>query len=187
MKVWDIRIGKVMRSYKVIIQQILDILFFWEGFEFLSSIDVFICDLVDCIIIVWDFWIFVKIFNQIFYERFICFSFVLYLREFVFLVQINGNYLVFFFIVWFYWMSRWWCYEGYKVEGYLVGCECFFGGDLLVMGSVDGWVLMYSFCMVSWVCMLQGYMQVCVGIIYYFVLFFVFVICFWGGDMKIWY
>ncbi|KAL4693255.1 hypothetical protein H8959_017065, partial [Pygathrix nigripes] len=120
-------------------------------------------------------------------ERFTCPSLALHPREPVFLAQTNGNYLALFSTVWPYRMSRRRRYEGHKVEGYSVGCECSPGGDLLVTGSADGRVLMYSFRTASRACTLQGHTQACVGTTYHPVLPSVLATCSWGGDMKIWH
>uniref|UniRef100_F7IM60 WD repeat domain 25 n=2 Tax=Callithrix jacchus TaxID=9483 RepID=F7IM60_CALJA len=187
MKAWDIRTSKVMRSYKATIQQTLDILFLREGSEFLSSTDASTRDSADRTIIAWDFRTSAKISNQIFHERFTCPSLALHPREPVFLAQTNGNYLALFSTVWPYRMSRRRRYEGHKVEGYSVGCECSPGGDLLVTGSADGRVLMYSFRTASRACTLQGHTQACVGTTYHPVLPSVLATCSWGGDVKIWH
>ncbi|XP_010607419.1 WD repeat-containing protein 25 isoform X1 [Fukomys damarensis] len=186
-KAWDIRTGKVVRGYKATIQQTLDILFLQEGSEFLSSTDASTRDSADRTIIAWDFRTSAKISNQIFHERYTCPSLTLHPREPVFLAQTNGNYLALFSAVWPYRMSRRRRYEGHKVEGYAVGCECSPCGDLLVTGSADGRVLMFSFRTASRACTLQGHMQACVGTTYHPVLPSVLGTCSWGGDIKIWH
>ncbi|XP_012658888.1 WD repeat-containing protein 25 [Otolemur garnettii] len=187
MKAWDIRTGKVVRGYKATIQQTLDILFLGEGCEFLSSTDASTRDSADRTIIAWDFRTSAKISNQIFHERYTCPSLALHPREPVFLAQTNGNYLALFSAVWPYRMSRRRRYEGHKVEGYSVGCECSPGGDLLVTGSADGRVLMYSFRTASRACTLQGHAQACVGTTFHPVLPSVLATCSWGGEVKIWH
>ncbi|XP_021587768.2 WD repeat-containing protein 25 isoform X1 [Ictidomys tridecemlineatus] len=186
-KAWDIRTGKVVRGYKATIQQTLDILFLQEGSEFLSSTDASTRDSADRTIIAWDFRTSAKISNQIFHERYTCPSLALHPREPVFLAQTNGNYLALFSAVWPYRMSRRRRYEGHKVEGYAVGCECSPCGDLLVTGSADGRVLMFSFRTASRACTLQGHTQACVGTTYHPVLPSVLGTCSWGGDIKIWH
>lgn len=74
-----------------------------------------------------------------------------------------------------------------QVEGYAVGCECSPCGDLLVTGSADGRVLMFSFRTASRACTLQGHTQACVGTTYHPVLPSVLGTCSWGGDIKIWH
>ncbi|XP_021103852.1 WD repeat-containing protein 25 [Heterocephalus glaber] len=186
-KAWDVRTGKVVRGYKATIQQTLDILFLQEGSEFLSSTDASTRDSADRTIIAWDFRTSAKISNQIFHERYTCPSLALHPREPVFLAQTNGNYLALFSAVWPYRMSRRRRYEGHKVEGYAVGCECSPCGDLLVTGSADGRVLMFSFRTASRACTLQGHTQACVGTTYHPVLPSVLGTCSWGGDIKIWH
>ncbi|XP_008823840.1 WD repeat-containing protein 25 [Nannospalax galili] len=186
-KAWDIRTGKVVRGYKATIQQTLDILFLHEGSEFLSSTDASTRDSADRTIIAWDFRTSAKISNQIFHERYTCPSLALHPREPVFLAQTNGNYLALFSAVWPYRMSRRRRYEGHKVEGYAVGCECSPCGDLLVTGSADGRILMFSFRTASRACMLQGHTQACLGTTYHPVLPSVLGTCSWGGDIKIWH
>ncbi|CAO2587287.1 WD repeat-containing protein 25 [Lemmus lemmus] len=186
-KAWDMRTGKVVRGYKATIQQTLDILFLREGSEFLSSTDASTRDSADRTIIAWDFRTAAKISNQIFHERYTCPSLALHPREPVFLAQTNGNYLALFSSVWPYRMSRRRRYEGHKVEGYAVGCECSPCGDLLVTGSADGRVLMFSFRTASRACTLQGHAQACLGTTYHPVLPSVLGTCSWGGDIKIWH
>ncbi|XP_048218048.1 WD repeat-containing protein 25 isoform X2 [Perognathus longimembris pacificus] len=185
-KAWDIRTSKVVRGYKATIQQTLDILFLHEGSEFLSSTDASTRDSADRTIIAWDFRTSAKISNQIFHERYTCPSLTLHPREPVFLAQTNGNYLALFSALWPYRMSRRRRYEGHKVEGYAVGCECSPCGDLLVTGSADGRVLMFSFRTARRACTLQGHPQACLGTTYHPVLPSVLATCSWGGDIKIW-
>ncbi|KAM4853881.1 WD repeat-containing protein 25 isoform 1-T3 [Thomomys bottae] len=185
-KAWDIRTSKVVRGYKATIQQTLDILFLQEGSEFLSSTDASTRDSADRTIIAWDFRTSAKISNQIFHERYTCPSLALHPREPVFLAQTNGNYLALFSAVWPYRMSRRRRYEGHKVEGYAVGCECSPCGDLLVTGSADGRVLMFSFRTARRACTLQGHPQACLGTTYHPVLPSVLATSSWGGDIKIW-
>ncbi|MEJ1283844.1 WD repeat domain 25 [Cricetulus griseus] len=120
-------------------------------------------------------------------ERYTCPSLALHPREPVFLAQSNGNYLALFSSVWPYRMSRRRRYEGHKVEGYAVGCECSPCGDLLVTGSADGRVLMFSFRTARRACTLQGHAQACLGTTYHPVLPSVLGTCSWGGDIKIWH
>ncbi|XP_076777304.1 WD repeat-containing protein 25 isoform X2 [Arvicanthis niloticus] len=167
-KAWDMRTGK-------------------EGSEFLSSTDASTRDSADRTIIAWDFRTAAKISNQIFHERYTCPSLALHPREPVFLAQTNGNYLALFSSVWPYRMSRRRRYEGHKVEGYAVGCECSPCGDLLVTGSADGRVLMFSFRTARRACTLQGHTQACLGTTYHPVLPSVLGTCSWGGDIKIWH
>ncbi|CAK6431794.1 unnamed protein product [Pipistrellus nathusii] len=186
-KAWDVRAGKVVRSYKATIQQTLDILFLREGSEFLSSTDASSRDSADRTIIAWDFRSSAKISNQIFHERYTCPSLALHPREPVFLAQTNGNYLALFSAVWPYRMSRRRRYEGHKVEGYAVGCECSPDGDLLVTGSADGRVLLYCFRTASRARTLHGHAQACVGTTFHPVLPSVLATCSWEGDIKIWH
>ncbi|XP_070259138.1 WD repeat-containing protein 25-like isoform X2 [Myotis yumanensis] len=186
-KAWDVRAGKVVRSYKATIQQTLDILFLQEGSEFLSSTDASSRDSADRTIIAWDFRSSAKISNQIFHERYTCPSLALHPREPVFLAQTNGNYLALFSAVWPYRMSRRRRYEGHKVEGYAVGCECSPDGDLLVTGSADGRVLLYCFRTASRARTLHGHAQACVGTTFHPVLPSVLATCSWEGDIKIWH
>lgn len=186
-KAWDIRTGKVVRSYKATVQQTLDILFLQEGSEFLSSTDASSRDSADRTIIAWDFRSSAKISNQIFHERYTCPSLALHPREPVFLAQTNGNYLALFSAVWPYRMSRRRRYEGHKVEGYSVGCECSPDGDLLVTGSADGRVLLYCFRTASRARTLYGHAQACVGTTFHPMLPSVLATCSWEGDVKIWH
>ncbi|XP_006839590.1 PREDICTED: WD repeat-containing protein 25 [Chrysochloris asiatica] len=186
-KAWDIRTGKVVRGYKATVQQTLDILFLQEGSEFLSSTDASSRDSADRTIIAWDFRSSAKISNQIFHERYTCPSLALHPREPVFLAQTNGNYLALFSAVWPYRMSRRRRYEGHKVEGYSVGCECSPDGDLLVTGSADGRVLLYTFRTASRARTLQGHTQACVGVTFHPVLPSVLATCSWEGDVKVWH
>ncbi|KAM7157704.1 WD repeat-containing protein 25 isoform 1-T8 [Molossus nigricans] len=186
-KAWDVRSSKVVRSYKATIQQTLDILFLQEGSEFLSSTDASSRDSADRTIIAWDFRSSARISNQIFHERYTCPSLALHPREPVFLAQTNGNYLALFSAVWPYRMSRRRRYEGHKVEGYSVGCECSPDGDLLVTGSADGRALLYCFRTASRARTLHGHTQACVGTTFHPVLPSVLATCSWEGDIKIWH
>ncbi|KAG8514414.1 WD repeat-containing protein 25 [Galemys pyrenaicus] len=177
----------VVRSYKATIQQTLDILFLREGSEFLSSTDASSRDSADRTIIAWDFRSSAKISNQIFHERYTCPSLALHPREPVFLAQTNGNYLALFSAVWPYRMSRRRRYEGHKVEGYSVGCECSPDGDLLVTGSADGRALLYTFRTASRARTLHSHTQACVGTAFHPVLPSVLATSSWEGDMKIWH
>uniref|UniRef100_A0A2K6GU89 WD repeat domain 25 n=2 Tax=Propithecus coquereli TaxID=379532 RepID=A0A2K6GU89_PROCO len=187
MKAWDIRTGKVVRRYKATIQQTLDILFLGEGCEFLSSTDASTRDSADRTIIAWDFRTSARISNQIYHERYTCPSLAAHPQEPVFLAQSNGNYVALFSAVWPYRMSRRRRYAGHKVEGYSVGCECSPGGELLVTGSADGRVLIYTFRTASRACTLQGHAEACIGATFHPVLPSVLATSSWGGEVKIWH
>lgn len=186
-KAWDVRTGKVVKSYKATVQQTLDILFLQEGSEFLSSTDASSRDSADRTIIAWDFRSSAKISNQIFHERYTCPSLALHPREPVFLAQTNGNYLALFSAVWPYRMSRRRRYEGHTVEGYAVGCECSPDGDLLATGSADGRVLLYTFRTASRARTLHAHSQACVGTTFHPVLPSVLATGSWEGDVKVWH
>ncbi|XP_075387895.1 WD repeat-containing protein 25 [Tenrec ecaudatus] len=186
-KAWDIRTSKVVRRFTATVQQTLDILFLRDGTEFLSSTDASSRDSADRTIIAWDFRTSAKISNQIFHERYTCPSLALHPREPVFLAQTNGNYLALFSAVWPYRMSRRRRYEGHKVEGYSVGCECSPDGDLLVTGSADGQILLYNFRTASRACARQGHAQACVGVTFHPVLPCALATCSWEGTVKVWH
>lgn len=120
-------------------------------------------------------------------ERYTCPSLTLHPREPVFLAQTNGNYLALFSAVWPYRMSRRRRYEGHKVEGYSVGCDCSPDGDLLLTGSADGRTLVYSFRTASRARTLHGHTQACVGATFHPVLPSMLATCSWEGDVKIWH
>ncbi|XP_060037037.1 WD repeat-containing protein 25 isoform X1 [Erinaceus europaeus] len=186
-KAWDLRAGKVVKGYKAAIQQTLDILFLQEGTEFLSSTDASSRDSADRTIIAWDFRSSAKISNQIYHERYTCPSLALHPKEPVFLAQTNGNYLALFSAVWPYRMSRRRRYEGHKVEGYSVGCECSPDGVLLVTGSADGRVLLHTFRTASRARTLHAHPQACLGTRFHPVLPSVLATSSWEGDIKIWH
>nr|XP_012602545.1 WD repeat-containing protein 25 isoform X2 [Microcebus murinus] len=120
-------------------------------------------------------------------ERYTCPSLALHPKEPVFLAQSNGNYVALFSAVWPYRMSRRRRYAGHKVEGYSVGCECSPGGELLVTGSADGRVLIYTFRTASRACTLQGHAEACLGTTFHPVLPSVLATSSWGGEVKIWH
>ena len=74
-----------------------------------------------------------------------------------------------------------------QVEGYSVGCECSPDGDLLLTGSADGRILVYSFRTASRARTLHGHTQACVGATFHPVLPSVLATCSWEGDVKIWH
>lgn len=73
-----------------------------------------------------------------------------------------------------------------QVEGYSVGCECSPDGDLLLTGSADGRILVFSFRTASRARTLHGHTQACVGATFHPVLPSMLATCSWEGDVKIW-
>ncbi|XP_028920062.1 WD repeat-containing protein 25 [Ornithorhynchus anatinus] len=185
-KAWDMRNCKVVRVYKAAAQQTLDILFLRDGNEFLSSTDSVSRDSADRTIIAWDFCSAAKISNQIYHERFTCPSLTLHPKEAFFIAQTNGNYMALFSTQRPYRINKKKRYEGHKVEGYAVGCECSPDGTLLVTGSSDGTVFFYHYHSSKLLGTLPGHRQACVGATFHPALPSVLATCAWDGDIQLW-
>ncbi|XP_038599758.1 WD repeat-containing protein 25 [Tachyglossus aculeatus] len=185
-KAWDMRNCKVVRVYKAAAQQTLDILFLRDGNEFLSSTDSVSRDSADRTIIAWDFRSTAKISNQIYHERFTCPSLTLHPKEAFFIAQTNGNYMALFSTQRPYRINKKKRYEGHKVDGYAVGCECSPDGTLLVTGSSDGTVFVYHYHSSKLLGTLPGHRQACVGATFHPALPSVLATCAWDGEIQLW-
>ncbi|XP_001374333.3 WD repeat-containing protein 25 [Monodelphis domestica] len=185
-KAWDTRNCKVIKVYKASIQQTLDILFLRDGNEFLSSTDSVSRDSADRTIIAWDFHSAAKVSNQIFHERFTCPSLTLHPKESVFVAQTNGNYMALFSALRPYQINKKKRYEGHKVEGYAVACECSPDGAVLVTGSADGKVFFYSYHNSRIICTFPAHSHACVGTTFHPVVPSVLATCDWNGNIKVW-
>ncbi|XP_043839550.1 WD repeat-containing protein 25 [Dromiciops gliroides] len=185
-KAWDTRSCKVIKVYKASVQQTLDILFLRDGNEFLSSTDSVSRDSADRTIIAWDFHSAAKVSNQIFHERFTCPSLALHPKESVFVAQTNGNYMALFSALRPYRINKKKRYEGHKVEGYAVACECSPDGAVLVTGSADGNVFFYNYHNSRIICTFSAHSHACVGATFHPVLPSVLATCDWSGKIKVW-
>ncbi|XP_074069188.1 WD repeat-containing protein 25 [Macrotis lagotis] len=185
-KAWDTRSCKVIKVYKASVQQTLDILFLRDGKEFLSSTDSVSRDSADRTIIAWDFHSAAKVSNQIFHERFTCPSLTLHPKESVFVAQTNGNYMALFSALRPYRINKKKRYEGHKVEGYAVACECSPDGAVLVTGSADGSVFFYNYHNSRIICTFSAHSRACVGATFHPVLPSVLATCDWSGKIKVW-
>ncbi|XP_074147383.1 WD repeat-containing protein 25 isoform X3 [Sminthopsis crassicaudata] len=185
-KAWDTRSCKVIKLYKASIQQTLDILFLHNGKEFLSSTDSVSRDSADRTIIAWDLHSAARVSNQIFHERFTCPSLTLHPRESAFVAQTNGNYMALFSSLRPYRINKKKRYEGHKVEGYAVTCECSPDGAVLVTGSADGNVFFYNYYNSKIICSISAHSHPCVGATFHPVLSSVLATCDWNGKIKVW-
>ncbi|XP_051834330.1 WD repeat-containing protein 25 [Antechinus flavipes] len=185
-KAWDTRSCKVIKVYKASIQQTLDILFLHNGKEFLSSTDSVSRDSADRTIIAWDLHSAARVSNQIFHERFTCPSLTLHPRESAFVAQTNGNYMALFSSLRPYRINKRKRYEGHKVEGYAVTCECSPDGAVLVSGSADGNVFFYNYYNSKIICSFSAHSHPCVGATFHPVLPSVLATCDWSGKIKVW-
>ncbi|XP_058255632.1 WD repeat-containing protein 25 [Hemibagrus wyckioides] len=185
-KAWDFRTCKMVRVYKAGIQQTLDILFLGEGKEFVSSSDVVSRDSADRTLIAWDFLTSAKISNQIFHERYTCPSLAMHPQEDSFVAQTNGNYIALFSTQKPYRMNKTKRYEGHKVEGYAVQCECSTDGTILATGSSTGSVHFYEFQSTRSLLTLRAHQQACMCVSYHPVIPAMLATCDWGGEIKIW-
>ncbi|XP_068959793.1 WD repeat-containing protein 25-like isoform X1 [Petaurus breviceps papuanus] len=185
-KAWDTRSFKVIRVYKASVQQTLDILFLRDGKEFLSSTDSVSRDSADRTIIAWDFLSAARVSNQIFHERFTCPSLTLHPKESIFVAQTNGNYMAVFSAVKPYRLNKSKRYEGHKVEGYAVACECSPDGAVLVTGSADGNVYFYNYYNSRIICTFPAHSHACIGTTFHPVLPSVLATCDWSGKIKVW-
>ncbi|XP_020862998.1 WD repeat-containing protein 25 [Phascolarctos cinereus] len=185
-KAWDMRSCKVIKVYKASVQQTLDILFLRGGNEFLSSTDSVSRDSADRTIIAWDFHSAAKVSNQIFHERFTCPSLTLHPKESLFVAQTNGNYMALFSALRPYRINKRKRYEGHKVEGYAVACECSPDGGILVTGSADGNVFFYNYHNPKIICTFPAHSHACVGTTFHPLLSSVLATCDWSGKIKVW-
>ncbi|XP_072486329.1 WD repeat-containing protein 25 [Notamacropus eugenii] len=185
-KAWDTRSCKVIKVYKASVQQTLDILFLRDGSEFLSSTDSVSRDSADRTIIAWDFHSAAKVSNQIFHERFTCPSLTLHPKESIFVAQTNGNYMALFSALRPYRINKKKRYEGHKVEGYAVACECSPDGAVLVTGSADGNVFFYNYHNSRIICTFPAHSHACVDTTFHPVLPSVLATCDWSGKIKVW-
>uniref|UniRef100_A0A8D0BXC7 WD repeat domain 25 n=1 Tax=Salvator merianae TaxID=96440 RepID=A0A8D0BXC7_SALMN len=185
-KAWDIRSSKAIKVYKAAAQQTLDIMFFPEGREFLTTTDAVSQDSADRTIIAWDFHTAAKISNQIFHERYTCPSLALHPKDPVFIAQTNGNYLALFSSLRPYKMNKKKRYEGHKVEGFAIGCEFSADGMVLATGSSEGKVFFYNYHTARIIRTLHAHSQACSTATFHPVLPSLLATCDWEGAIKIW-
>lgn len=185
LKLWDIRLGKVVHQYTRRLGPILDIEFMVDGKQFISSSDVSTSNLSENSLIVWDVSREVPLSNQVYAEAYTCTCVRCHPFEPSFVAQSNGNYIAIFSTKHPFRLDKYKRFESHGVFGFPIRCGFSSDGEILASGSSDGNIYFYSFGSSNLLKKIKAYDQPCVDVAFHPLFPNVIASCSWSGDVSV--
>ncbi|XP_057465584.1 uncharacterized protein LOC130755227 [Actinidia eriantha] len=185
LRLWDIRVGKVVNEYFRGLGPILDIEFTIDAKQFISSSDVSKGNVSENSIIIWDISRQVPLSNQVYVEAYTCPCIRSHPRDSYFVAQSNGNYIAIFSSRPPFKLDKYKRYEGHGVSGFAIKCNFSLDGDKLVSGSSDGCVYFYNARSTELIKKIKAYEQACIDVAFHPTISNVVASCSWSGDVSV--
>ncbi|KAJ4982114.1 hypothetical protein NE237_032951 [Protea cynaroides] len=185
LRLWDMRVSKVVQEYIRGLGPILDVEFSLDAKHFISSSDVSRSNVSENYIIVWDVLRQVPLSNQVYVEAYTCPCVRYHPFDPFFVAQSNGNYIAIFSSKPPFKLDKFKRYEGHGVSGFPVKCNFSLDGERLASGSSDGCIYFYSYRSSKLLCKLKAYDQACVDVAFHPIMPNVIASCCWNGDISV--
>ncbi|KAJ8420533.1 hypothetical protein Cgig2_017311 [Carnegiea gigantea] len=211
LKLWDIRLGKVVHQYTRRLGPILDIEFMVDGKQFISSCDVSSSNLSENSLIVWDVsrevplsnqdqtmpsptwsptaftvnWIIYYNLLSVYAEAYTCTCVRCHPFEPSFVAQSNGNYIAIFSTTHPFRLDKYKRFESHGVFGFPIRCGFSSDGEILASGSSDGNIYFYSFGSSNLLKKIKAYDQPCVDVAFHPLFPNVIASCSWNGEVSV--
>ncbi|KAF9609246.1 hypothetical protein IFM89_014440 [Coptis chinensis] len=135
LRLWDIRVGRVVQEFMRNLGPILDIEFSNDAKQFISSSDISKSNATENSIVVWDVLRQVPLSNQIYVEAYSCPCIKHHPFERSFVAQSNGNYIAIFSSNTPFKLDKYKRYENHGVSGFPVKCDFSLDGEKLASGE----------------------------------------------------
>uniref|UniRef100_A0A2P2K2Z5 Uncharacterized protein n=1 Tax=Rhizophora mucronata TaxID=61149 RepID=A0A2P2K2Z5_RHIMU len=185
LKLWDIRMEKVVHEYIRGLGTILDIEFSINGKQFISSSDVSGGNVSENSVIVWDVSRRVPLSNQVYVEAYTCPCIRCHPSDPIFVAQSNGNYIAIFSANPPFKLDKYRRYESHWVSGFPIKCNFSLDGETLVSGSSDGSIYFYKYQSSELVRKIKAYEHACIDIAFHPSMPNVIASCSWKGDVSV--
>ncbi|XP_058091086.1 uncharacterized protein LOC131237380 [Magnolia sinica] len=185
LRLWDIRVGKVVQEYLRGLGPILDVEFSVDAKHFISSSDVSKGNVSENSIIVWDVQRQVPLSNQVYVEAYTCPCIRYHPIESCFVAQSNGNYIAIFSSRPPFKLDKYKRYEKHSVSGFAIKCNFSLDGEKLASGSSDGYLYLYSYRSAELVWKIKAYEQACIDVAFHPTMPNVIASCSWNGVVSV--
>ncbi|XP_077243382.1 transducin/WD40 repeat-like superfamily protein [Tasmannia lanceolata] len=185
LRLWDIRVGKVVQEYLRGLGPILDVEFSVDARHFISSSDVSRGNVSEKSIIVWDVMRQVPLSNQVYVEAYTCPCVKYHPFDSCFVAQSNGNYIAIFSSRPPFKLDRYRRYEKHGVSGFPIKCNFSLDGETLASGSSDGCIFLYNYKSTDLLRKIKAHEQACIDVAFHPRLPNVIASCSWNGDVSV--
>ncbi|KAF8409434.1 hypothetical protein HHK36_005510 [Tetracentron sinense] len=185
LRVWDIRVGKVVQEYIRGLGSILDIEFSIDTKHFISSSDVSRGNVSEKSIIVWDYLRQVPLSNQVYVEAYTCPCVRYHPFDPFFIAQSNGNYIAIFSSSPPFKLDKYKRYENHGVSGFPIKCSFSLDGEKLASGSSDGCIYFYTCRSTKLLRKIQAFEEACIDVAFHPRMPNVIASCSWNGDISV--
>ncbi|KAI8010190.1 WD repeat-containing protein 25 [Camellia lanceoleosa] len=185
LRLWDIRVGKVVHEYIRGLGPVLDIEFTIDAKQFISSSDISKGNISENSIIVWDISRQVPLSNQVYVEAYTCPCIRCHPFDSYFVAQSNGNYIAIFSSKPPFKLDKYKRYEGHGVSGFPIKCNFSSDGEMLVSGSSDGCIYFYNSRSTELIKKIEAYEQACIDVAFHPTMPNVVASCSWSGDVSV--
>ena len=145
LQLWDLRSGKVSRTFKGAGGKILDAAFLPKMDTFVASSDIVRKNAFSQAMNVWDVDSGVALTHQLYFEPFTCPCLRVHSEKDEFLAQSNGNYVILFSSKKPFKLNKYKRFQGHLVSGFDVGFDLSPDGNLLCSASSEGKVHFYDY------------------------------------------
>ncbi|THU74396.1 hypothetical protein C4D60_Mb04t32890 [Musa balbisiana] len=185
LRLWDIRVGMVVKEYLKGLGPILDVEFSLDGKNFLCSSDTSKSRISENSIIVWDFLRQVPLSNQVYTEAYTCTCVRYHPSDCCFVAQSNGNYVAIFSARPPFKMDKYKRYEMHGVCGFPIKCNFSLDGKQIASGSSDGCIYFYSYKSSELLRKVKAFDQACIDVAFHPLIPDVVASCSWTGEISV--
>ncbi|XP_042469087.1 WD repeat-containing protein 25-like [Zingiber officinale] len=185
LRLWDIRVGAVVKEYLKGLGPILDVEFSRDGNNFISSSDTSNSRISENTIVLWDVMRQVPLSNQVYAEAYTCTCVRYHPYGSCFIAQSNGNYIAVFSARLPYKLDKYKRYENHGVWGFPVKCNFNMDGQQIASGSSDGCIYLYDYKSSTLLKKIKAFEQACVDVAFHPTIPDVIASCSWRGEISV--
>ncbi|KAG6518128.1 WD repeat-containing protein 25-like [Zingiber officinale] len=185
LRLWDIRVGAVVKEYLKGLGPILDVEFSRDGNNFISSSDTSNSRISENSIVLWDVMRQVPLSNQVYAEAYTCTCVRYHPYGSCFIAQSNGNYIAVFSARLPYKLDKYKRYENHGVWGFPVKCNFNMDGQQIASGSSDGCIYLYDYKSSNLLKKIKAFEQACVDVAFHPTIPDVIASCSWRGEISV--
>ncbi|XP_072957060.1 uncharacterized protein [Typha angustifolia] len=185
LRLWDIRIGTVVKEYLKGLGPILDIEFRADGKHFISSSDTTRSNISENSIIIWDVSRQIPLSNQVYAEAYTCPCVRYHPSDASFVAQSNGNYIAIFSARSPFKLDKYKRYEKHGVWGFPIKCNFNWDGTELASGSSDGCLYFYNYRSSELLRKIKAFEEACIDVTYHPIRPNVIASCSWNGEISV--
>ncbi|XP_022992622.1 WD repeat-containing protein 25 [Cucurbita maxima] len=185
LRMWDVRIGKVVNKYNRRLGPILDVEFTPNVNQFISSSDVSSSNSSESSVIVWDVTREVPLSYQVYMEAYTCPCVRCHPFDPVFIAQSNGDYIAIFSLNPPFKLDKYKRYGSHVVSGFPIKCDFSLDGKQIISGSSDGSIYFYDYKSSLLIHKLKASEQACTDVAIHPTLPNVIASCSWNGNICV--